>query len=613
MYRADARYGFTELFVVKTIREKSNIRSRTKAKHEVDTMRDLRHPHVAALLGTFLYLDRLSILIFPAACCDLARYMSSISRELGEIRQENHHIMDIGSMSEGTQTPDSTASRYITGNPAAILSSQGLTSAPDLASHDWPLKLPYLKKLESLRGYFVCLAQALSYIHESNVRHKDIKPENILIDASGSVVVTDFGISKSFPKQVPHVTNEHWDWTLKYASPEIMKGKKVPRDDSSDVFSLGCVFLEIATLVLGKSLRDFSAHYTTPKNETAAGEAYFCNLDNVHTWIDFLQGVSLDESARPKIEQTTGERLTSAQIDSHDFVPESPTTRDPDQRMITALPTIRQMLDETPTARPKTKGLWEKFQWVSNEKCQDCDPRHPDVWVPSAAQKQKAEEGTSNRRSMHQIPEESLPDSAYGRLKFGGIDMTFLSATDAHFNQRPRRSSSPHIHKRSGGVPTSFANGQPVPSRAQRASSPDARWNPNHRSSITTSPRPASPTTSASPLTKTSSNPRAASPHASSRPGNEHRSQSGILNNSTATHQSSYSKRNSVTQIPGSPRGSRHNIKSNSGDLAEKQSTKTPSGGTQEDDRVAPKTDVIIYDYAGEHVYTAPFMAIGGT
>ena len=546
--------------------------------------------------------------------------MASISKELAALRQEKSHSADILSMSDGTQTPDSTASsartRHVTSNPAAVLSREGLTSTPDLLDYNWPLKLPYLKKLDSLRGYFVCLAQALSYIHESDVRHKDIKPENILIDSSGSIVVTDFGISRSFPKQAPHVTNDKWEWTRKYASPEIMKGKRVPRDDPSDVFSLGCVFLEIATLVLGKSLHDFSAYYATQKNDTGVEDAYHCNLDRVHEWIDGLGGPSHKDT---KLEQTLEHSLTSEQIDSHDFIPEPTEPADPEGKMIGALAAIRQMLDETPTSRPKAKGLWGKFQWVSDDKCRDCDPRHPEVWIPSAVQKQKLEEGTNNRRSMHLIPEENLPDRSYlnvdGRAFFSGIDSTFLSAQDM---RRSRRSSSPHIHKRVGGAPMSVVNGQPMPPRApQRASSPDNRWHfVNTRGSTTTSPRPASPTTSALGLTKTTSHPRAASPQNGPTIGTMHHAQSSILNNvPSATQSPSASNRNFTTPIPSSPKAGRHPLKSNSGDLPEKQALKATSNGAvqQNEDKVPDATDVIIYDYSGEHVYVAPYIALRGT
>lgn len=309
--------------------------------------------------------------------------MKSLSNELAELRQEKGPLADVLSLSEGTHTPDSTASsavnRHIAGNPAAALSREALVNASDLYHYSWPLKLPYLKKLESLRSYFVCLAQALSYIHGSDVRHKDIKPENILIDSSGSVVVTDFGISRSFPKQAPHVTNDKWEWTRKYASPEIMRGKKVPRDDPSDVFSLGCVFLEMATLIVGKSLHKFSAHYTTQKNETGVEDAYHCNLDRVHTWIDYLQGPpQAQQQPEQQPEQPSERSLVKAQIESHDFVPESPDVSNCEKGLLDALNTIRQMLDETPTVRPKARGLWEKFQGVSSEICRDCDPRHPE-------------------------------------------------------------------------------------------------------------------------------------------------------------------------------------------------------------------------------------------
>ena len=402
-----------------------------------------------------------------------------------------------------------------------------------------------------------------------------------------------------------------------------MRGKKVPRDDPSDVFSLGCVFLEMATLLLGKSLNKFSKHYTTQKNETGVEDAYHCNLDRVHTWIDYLQGPDRPEH---QPEQQSEQSLIHAQIDSHDFVPEATDINDPEKRMLDSLETIRQMLDETPTVRPKAKGLWEKFQWVSSEMCPDCDLRHRNVWKPSEFQKQKAEEGTNSRRSMHLIPEE-VGNGSYangdGQFKFGGIDSSLLSAHDPRFSHRQRRSSSPHINRRTGAVSLNTINGNnfigqsPPAASVKRASSPDTRWQNNHnRGSNTTSPRPASPTMSSNHgLTKTTSHPRAASPQPV-RLASDHRNQSGILNSTSSTTQiPSVNKRNSVSNIPSSPRASRATLKTSSGDLPEKQAQKVTQNGAirPKEDELPPLTDIMIYDFSGELVYIAAYASLRGT
>ena len=403
-----------------------------------------------------------------------------------------------------------------------------------------------------------------------------------------------------------------------------MRGKKVPRDDPSDVFSLGCVFLEMATLILGKSLQKFSEHYTTQKNETGIEDAYHCNLDRVHTWIGFLQRSNqLEQQHEHQPEQQSEQSLVKAQIESHDFVPEVPDSSGPEKGMVDALNAIRQMLDETPIVRPKARGLWQKFHLVSSEICRDCDPRHPEVWKPSEVQRQKAEEGTNSRRSMHLIPEE-LANGLYtedGQFKFSGIDSSLLSAQDGRYNQRQRRSSSPHIHKRSGAslsVINSSVNGVPpsLTASTKRASSPDTRPHMNHRSSITISPRPASPTMSAKPgLTKTSSHPRAASPPSTGLPS-DHRNQSGILNKTSSTTQlPNLNKRGSVSYVPSSPRASRTTLKTSSGDLVERQAQKATQNGAvrPEEDKLPPMTDVMIYDFSGELLYVAAYASLNGT
>ncbi|KAL8902698.1 MAG: hypothetical protein Q9207_004450 [Kuettlingeria erythrocarpa] len=265
-----------------------------------------------------------------------------------------------------------------------------------------------------------------------------IKPENILIDSSGAVVLTDFGISRRFPKKEPHVTNDKWEWTRKYASPEIMRGKKVPRDDPSDVFSLGCVFLEMASLILGRDLESMCAHYATSMDGSGLEDAYYCNLERVYTWIGSLEKPHAFEP-RPCAPDLRGEN-----IEGQDFVP------DLNLHMIEALATVRLMLDLEPPERPPARRLWENFQHVSSQMCRDCDPRLPDeIWTPNRRQKDAMESGASRRRSMQLIPEEAS-DNPSNDTRDGEAANDLLSANYRSDRRSSigARASSPHTGRK---------------------------------------------------------------------------------------------------------------------------------------------------------------------
>ena len=477
MYETHPEYNYTfnKPFVVKTIRESSSKRARDEAANEVNTMRDLRHPHVAALLATFMFQERLNILIFPAACCDLHRFMKRTSKDL-EYTRSQRPSLEAYSQSSGhsddTATLDSTTSgsQVWQGPEQAKSGKLGKTHQRN-ENIALPLKLSFQQKSNTLRGFFVCLSEALKYLHESDVRHKDIKPENILIDKSGSVILTDFGISRRFAKGRSHVTNNEWKFTRKYACPEIMKGKRVPRDDPSDVFSLGCVFLEMATLLLGRNLNNFSEHYTTAINDSAKEEAYYCNLPKVYSWIDYLKQ---SQASRP----VPLEPLLNARVERQDF------GSDLDGRMIGALTHIRRMLDENPLKRPRSQNLWECFQHVSLEKCQDCDPRHKERWQPSRKQQQNSKTGLNHRRSLVIKEAASQPIES---PENGDVNSSFLSAFDIPTqptSRAQRFSTASSIQRMSQSVPTLYK--VPSPSQSSRTI--------NIHESTKLTLRPASPT-----------------------------------------------------------------------------------------------------------------------
>ena len=416
-YEAGRGFSFQKPFVVKTMRHPDTQKAREITAKEIENMKDLRHPHVTALLATFTHQARLNILIFPAACCDLHEFMKRISKEFDDDR--------VTSLSDGTNTinNETPTSRQPRDPKVGSMSKHKEKDPQEVGSKSWPLD----KKIEMLRGYFVCLSQALRYLHASDVRHKDIKPANILIDESGSVILTDFGISRRFPKHTSHATNNERKFTRKYASPEIMDDRNIPRDDSSDVFSLGCVFLEMATLLLGENLDNLSNHYATTINDTSKEEAYHCNLRAVHSWINDLR---ISRGFRPVQDHTMPREIN----DDQKFHPSA------DNHMTEALKDIREMLDETPSKRPKSEDLWQKFQHISATICRDCDPRCPDRWKPSDRQQRDSKAGLDNRRSLHAKEGEEVLSRSNKAPVSCGIDSALLS-NPAIPNQSSRRSS----------------------------------------------------------------------------------------------------------------------------------------------------------------------------
>jgi serine/threonine protein kinase/tetratricopeptide (TPR) repeat protein len=88
------------------------------------------------------------------------------------------------------------------------------------------------------------ICRALEAAHAEHVIHRDLKPQNIMLDQKGRVYVMDFGIARSV--RVPGMTETGaLIGTPEYMSPEQARGEKL--DERSDIFSLGVIFYEILT------------------------------------------------------------------------------------------------------------------------------------------------------------------------------------------------------------------------------------------------------------------------------------------------------------------------------------------------------------------------------
>ncbi|KAI9773871.1 MAG: hypothetical protein M1840_006097 [Geoglossum simile] len=141
------------------------------------------------------------------------------------------------------------------------------------------------ERLILLRQFYGCLVSALDYLHENKIRHKDIKPSNILVSGE-TIFITDFGTSLDWTDR-GHSTTSGMRGAISrpYCSPEAFNSD--PRNSSSDIYSLGCVFLEMTTVLRRQSLECMKQHF----HSHGTSESYVrTNPDAVHSWLEKLRG-----------------------------------------------------------------------------------------------------------------------------------------------------------------------------------------------------------------------------------------------------------------------------------------------------------------------------------
>jgi len=92
-------------------------------------------------------------------------------------------------------------------------------------------------------GYVRQILAALSFAHKHGLVHRDIKPHNVIVDGSGHVKVTDFGIARSGTSQMTEAGSIIG--TAQYLSPEQARGTQV--DQRSDLYSVGILLYELLT------------------------------------------------------------------------------------------------------------------------------------------------------------------------------------------------------------------------------------------------------------------------------------------------------------------------------------------------------------------------------
>ncbi|KAJ1995023.1 Cyclin-dependent kinase catalytic subunit [Dimargaris cristalligena] len=98
---------------------------------------------------------------------------------------------------------------------------------------------------EHVKSYMHQLVKGIAFCHSHRVLHRDLKPQNLLIDQHGMLKLADFGLARAFG--VPLRSYTHEVVTLWYRSPEILLGSR-HYSTGVDMWSAGCIFAEMAML-----------------------------------------------------------------------------------------------------------------------------------------------------------------------------------------------------------------------------------------------------------------------------------------------------------------------------------------------------------------------------
>lgn len=165
--------------------------------------------------------------------------------------------------------------------------------ADDSLAHylDQRLATPLNNQSRANTEWFMCLANVVDHIHSMGIRHRDIKPQNILLRGE-TILLADFGISSvtlgpTMPTTIPNYARGR---TREYCAPEVANGST--RGRSGDIFSLGAVFLKMfVTFYYPGSMKTLDEYllYTNPSSRYDTYCSFAESLDEVPRFIETLE------------------------------------------------------------------------------------------------------------------------------------------------------------------------------------------------------------------------------------------------------------------------------------------------------------------------------------
>lgn len=280
----------------KTIKCSRRLR-KTEAIAEVEHLQRVRHRHVVRVVGTYTFGNYLCILLYPAAEWNLEEFMDDSVHLASECRKHQQ------------------------------MARENVKAAE--------------RREASLIKFFGCLSNAMVLLTSRAVKHMDLKPKNLLVRGTMhpfdpyTIYITDFGISRSYQSAAESETDSPTAFTRKYAAPEVVMQET--RGFKADIFSLGCIYMEIVATLLSMDRGDDEREALQSACSTDQGDSsYQANISAVVDW--YGQTKAQDISKR------------WSKIHIHTFIT---------SRFLGALP---NMLQREPRKRPTAEEVYQSLE-----------------------------------------------------------------------------------------------------------------------------------------------------------------------------------------------------------------------------------------------------------
>lgn len=222
----DLRTG--KFFALKKVRMDSwNEGVPTTALREISVLKEVVHENIVKLEEVFVTPNQHLYLAFELLDRDLKACLDTLvhyGRKPVQLAACRH--------------AQAVAQAAATGNPLPSL-PHGLLVDPCTSA---PIAHPGLPPVV-VKWYTYQLLLAVQACHESRIVHRDIKPQNILLNAAGDLKLADFGLAR--PYQIPLRPYTHEVVTLWYRAPELLLGEPI-YSPAVDIWSVGCIMNEMA-------------------------------------------------------------------------------------------------------------------------------------------------------------------------------------------------------------------------------------------------------------------------------------------------------------------------------------------------------------------------------